>query len=52
MTIKVGALLLISHAEYLLRGDELCHTLAVELGSIDFNTGNISELLPRAYSRA
>jgi len=45
----MGGLLFISHAESLLRADQLCHTLAVELGFIDFHTGNIGELLPRAY---
>ena len=50
--LGMGALLLISHVECLFRANELCHALAVEIGSIDFNTGNIGELLPRAYCSA
>jgi len=34
----------INHAERPLRADELCHALAVELGSTDFNTRNIPSM--------
>ena len=44
----------ISYAEERLGPDELCHALAIELGSTDFNAGNIfhnniSKLLSKAY---
>ena len=39
--IGMAALMWISHAERPLRADELCHALAVKLGSTDFDTGNI-----------
>jgi len=38
--LGVAALMWLSHAERLLRTDELCHALAVEIGSKDFNAGN------------
>ena len=38
--LGVAALMWVSHAERPLRADELCHALAVELGSKDFNAGN------------
>ena len=38
------ALLWISHAERPLQAGELCHALAVELGSTDFNTINIHSI--------
>jgi len=38
--IGVAALMWLSHAERPLRTDELCHALAVEIGSKDFNAGN------------
>ena len=34
----------ISHAERLLTADDLCHALAIELGSTDFNTSNIPSI--------
>ena len=34
----------ISHAERPLRADELCHALAVEIGSTDFDVGNIPSI--------
>ena len=40
-TLGMAALMWISHAERPLRADELCHALAVELGSTDFNVDNI-----------
>ena len=39
--LGMTALMWISHAERPLRADELCHALAVELGSTDFSAGNI-----------
>ena len=38
--LGMAALMWISHAERPLRADELCHALAVELGSADFSTSN------------
>jgi len=38
--LGMEALMWISHAERSLRADELCHALAVELGSRDFNGDN------------
>jgi len=38
--LGVAALMWVSHAERPLRADELCHALAVELGSKYFNAGN------------
>ena len=37
--LGIAALMWISHAERLLRADELCHALAIDLGSADFNAG-------------
>jgi len=34
----------VSHAERPLRADELCHALAVELGSTEFNADNIPSI--------
>jgi len=39
--LGMAALMWISHAERPLRADELCHALAVELGSTYFSAGNI-----------
>ena len=39
--LGITALMCISHAERLLRAGELCHGLAVQLGSTDFGVGNI-----------
>ena len=39
--LGMEALMWISHAERPLMADELCHALAIELGSVDFNDGNI-----------
>jgi len=36
----MAALMWISHAERPLQAGELCHALAVELGSTDFDTSN------------
>ena len=38
--LGVATLMWLSHAERPLRTDELCHALAVKLGSKDFNAGN------------
>jgi len=42
--LGMEALMWISHAERPLRVDELCHALAVELGSTDFNTDNVPSM--------
>ena len=42
--LGMAALMWISHAERPLQADELCHALAVELGSTDFNTGNVPSI--------
>ena len=42
--LGMTALMWISHAERLLRADELCYALAVELGSTDFDAGNIPSM--------
>ena len=39
--LGMEALMWISHAKRPLRVDELCHALAVQLGSTDFDIGNI-----------
>ena len=38
--LGMEALMWVNHAERPLKADELCHALAVELGSKDFNAGN------------
>jgi len=42
--LGMAALMWVSHAERPLRADELCHALAVELGSTDFSAGNIPSM--------
>jgi len=42
--LGMTALMWISHAERPLQADELCHALAVELGSTDFDAGNIPSM--------
>jgi len=42
--LGMAALTWISHAERPLRADELCHALAVELGSRDFDVDNIPSM--------
>ena len=42
--LGMGALMWISYAEVPLSPDELCHALAVELGSTDFNASNIPSI--------
>jgi len=42
--LGIAALMWVSHAERPLMADELCHALAVELGSEDFNAGNIPSI--------
>jgi len=42
--LGMAALMWISHAERPLRADELCHALAVELGSTDFDFGNVPSM--------
>ena len=38
--LGMAALMWVSHAERPLQADELCHALAVKLGSTDFNASN------------
>jgi len=40
----MAALMWVSHAERLLRADELCHALAVELGSKEINARNVPSI--------
>jgi len=40
----MAALMWISHAERPLKADELCHALAVEIGSPDLNTDNLPSI--------
>ena len=42
--LGMAALMWISHAQRPLQADELCHALAVELGSRDFDVGNIPSM--------
>ena len=42
--LGMAALMWISHAERPLQADELCYALAVELGSTDFNSGNVPSM--------
>ena len=42
--LGMAALMWVSHAERPLRVDELCHALAVELGSTNFSAGNIPSM--------
>src|SRR5207302_4371165 len=42
--LGIAALMWVSHAERPLLADELCHALAVELGSTDFDTANIPSI--------
>jgi len=42
--LGMAALMWISHAERPLQADELCHALAVRLGSTDFNTDNVPSI--------
>ena len=42
--LGITALMWISHAERPPRADELCHALAVQLGSTDFDVGNIPSM--------
>jgi len=42
--LGMAMLLWISHAERPLRADDLCHALAVQLGSTDFDVGNIPSM--------
>jgi len=42
--LGMTALMWISHAERPLLADELCHALAVELGSTDFDVGNVPSM--------
>jgi len=42
--LGMAALMCISHAERPLQADELCHALAVELGSEDFSADNIPSI--------
>jgi len=40
-TLGMATLMWISHSERLLEVDEICHALAVEIGSSDINTNNV-----------
>jgi len=42
--LRMPALMWISHAERPLQADGLCHALAVEIGSMDFNTSDIPSM--------
>ena len=42
--LGMAALMWISHAERPLKSDELCHALAVEIGSADLNTDNVPSI--------
>jgi len=42
--LGMEALMWISHAERPLKADELCHALAVELGSTEFDAGNVPSM--------
>jgi len=42
--LGMGALMWICHAEWPLHPDELCHAIAVELGSTDFNADNVASI--------
>ena len=42
--LGMATLMWISHAERPLQADELCHALAVQLGSTDFDVGNIPSI--------
>jgi len=42
--LGIEALMWISHAERPPKVEELCHALAVELGSTDFNSGNVPSM--------
>ena len=42
--LGMAALMWISHTERPLKADELCHALAVRLGSTDFNTDNVPSI--------
>ena len=42
--IGMTALMWISHAERPLKTDEICHALAVEIGSTDINTNNVPSI--------
>ena len=42
--LGMAALMWVSYAERPLQVDELCHALAVEIGSVDFNTGNVPSI--------
>jgi len=42
--LGMEALMWISHSERPLKVDEICHALAVEIGSADLNTGNVPSI--------
>ena len=42
--LGMAALMWISHAERPLQADELCHALAVQIGSTNFDVGNIPSM--------
>jgi len=50
--LGMANLMWVAYMEWPLRADELCHALAVELASPDFNTSNIPSLSTLLLSRA
>ena len=42
--LGMAALMWVSHAERPLQADELCHALAVEIDSVDFDAGNVPSM--------
>jgi len=42
--LGMAALMWISHSEWPLKVDEICHALAVEIGSTDLNTNHVSSI--------
>ena len=42
--LGMAALMWVGHSERLLLADELCHALAVEIGSVDFNPSNVPSI--------
>ena len=42
--LGMAALMWISHPEWPLNVDEICHTLAVEIGSTDINANNVPSI--------
>ena len=49
--LGISVLMWISHAERPLKTDELCHALAVEIGSLNLNTDNVPSVRSRPGAR-